>query len=129
MNKIQGQGPHPWLGVPVGACSDQKRRHAEQDDRHRQGDVHAGDGAEQCGHELGPLAGLLFGFRCWSRSDLAHGAPEGVPVAIGAMLARRLNKLVSLGSRVFDGLGLRHGASRWLPIVGDLLTHREVRHV
>ena len=63
------------------------------------------------------------------RRDLAHGTPEGVPVLVGAMLARRLDELLALGARVRGSRGFCHGASRWRSTLtlAYSLAYREVR--
>lgn len=69
--------------------------------------------------------GSLLGLGWLGARDLAHGLPEGVLVAAGAHLARRVDELLTLRPRVFSlGLfGLWHGV-----ILADLPEWREVRH-
>lgn len=73
-----------------------------------------------------PFLGDLLGPRRRRGRDLAQHLPEGVFVAIGAMLARRLNELLSLALAFVGWLGLRHGASRRDGSVGDLRPRWEV---
>ena len=71
----------------------------------------------------------FLGFAAGPVSDRAHGAPEGVRIAIGTVLARRVHELLALGARVFGSLHFffAMGPPDGSPTVGDLRLHREVR--
>ena len=73
------------------------------------------------------LPSHLLGLRRWRSRDLAQRLPECGIVAIGTMLARRLNELLSLALAFVGWLGLRHGASKGDGSVGDLRPRREAR--
>jgi hypothetical protein len=71
------------------------------------------------------LSRRLLRLHWLGRRDLAHGLPEGVLVAAGAYLTRRVDELLTLRPGVgLRLLGLWHGAN-----VADLCAHVDTAHV